>query len=144
TANYSGIVFASDKSCFGCDSTAAGEVAINNRSEDIQAFFDAGGGLVYLTGGSSSFNFVPVPGSPTLSSVSVDGGPGAANYFVKITYTTPNDGETTPSLEATLAVLGGHVLSVMSPPALSGASGYNVYVSNITGTETKQNVSPIA
>ncbi len=82
------------------------------------------------------------PGAPTLSSVAA-GTLAATTYYVKITYVNAA-GETLPSAEANLAVAADYVLSVASPAATSGASGWNVFVSTATGTETLQNSSPIA
>jgi hypothetical protein len=61
TANYSAILFASDVDCGGCDNTVSGETAINSRSADIQNFFIAGGGLVYLSGADSTIYYTSVP-----------------------------------------------------------------------------------
>ena len=82
------------------------------------------------------------PAAPTLSSVAA-GTLAATTYYVKTTYVNAA-GETLPSAEANLAVAADYVLSVASPPATSGASGWNVFVSTATGTETLQNSSPIA
>ena len=82
------------------------------------------------------------PAAPTLSSVAA-GTLAATTYYVKITYVNAA-GETLPSAEASLAVAADYVLSVASPAATSGASGWNVFVSTATGTETLQNSSPIA
>jgi hypothetical protein len=70
---YSAILIASDQSCGGCDNDQAGETAINSRAADIQAFFNAGGGLVYLAGANSTiyYNSVPSSLSPTPSSAAV-------------------------------------------------------------------------
>jgi hypothetical protein len=64
TANYSAIVVASDSTCGGCDNTVADIAAINARTAAIQAFFDAGGGLVYFAGASNRATYyasVPIP-----------------------------------------------------------------------------------
>lgn len=64
TANYSAIVVASDSTCGGCDNTAADIAAINARTADIQAFFNAGGGLVYFAGADRRATYyasVPIP-----------------------------------------------------------------------------------
>jgi hypothetical protein len=58
---WSAIIVASDASCGGCDlnSTGTGHPdsdAINARTADIQAFFNAGGGLLYLAGADNAFN----------------------------------------------------------------------------------------
>lgn len=83
-----------------------------------------------------------VPAAPSLSS-SAAGALGATTYFVTLTYQTPT-GEASAGAEASLAVAANHVLVVTSPAASGVATGYNVYVSTTTGTETKQNASPIA
>ena len=82
------------------------------------------------------------PAAPTLSSVA-GGTLAATTYYVKITYVNAA-GETLPSAESSLAVAADYVLSVASPAATSGASGWNVFVSTSSGTETLQNSSPIA
>lgn len=87
-------------------------------------------------------NFLAAPGAPVLASA-VSGALGATTYFVKTTYVNAF-GETLASVEASLAVAANSVLVVDSPPALAGATGYNVYVSTATGTETKQNTTAIA
>jgi hypothetical protein len=78
TATYSAIAIASDSSCGGCDLNASGGTEdsdlINARSAEIQAFFNAGGGLLYLagalhgdgdpsTGPDSYYSSVPLPAS---------------------------------------------------------------------------------
>jgi hypothetical protein len=68
----------------------------------------------------------------------------SATCYVRSTWVT-NSGETTTSVESSLAVSANNVLNVAapsSPPA--GAIGWNVYVSTSTATETRQNSSPIA
>lgn len=85
---------------------------------------------------------VTSPAVPVLSATA-GGTIAATTYFVKITYVTAA-GETLPSTEASLAVAANNVLNVASPAAQTGVTGYNVYVSTATGTETKQNTSPIA
>ena len=67
----------------------------------------------------------------------------ATTYYVKSTWTTAS-GETVGATETSLAVLVDNVLNVAapaSPPA--NATGWNVYVSTATGTETRQNSTPI-
>jgi hypothetical protein len=63
TSAFSGIVVASDSLCGGCDNNAADTAGINARTADIQAFFNAGGGLVYLAGSGRAgyYSSVPVP-----------------------------------------------------------------------------------
>jgi len=64
TANYSAIAIASDDTCGGCDNNAADIAAINARTSEIQAFFNAGGGLVYFAGANRRDTYylsVPIP-----------------------------------------------------------------------------------
>ena len=68
----------------------------------------------------------------------------ATTYYVRSTWTTAA-GETLAGAETSLAVSASNVLNVAAPgSAPVGATGWNVYVSTATGTETKQNASPIA
>jgi hypothetical protein len=101
-----------------------------------------------VSGPPSGNSLQPPSAAPTLGQV-VSGALAATTYFVKTTYLNAN-GETTASPESTLAVLINNVLTVASPPAQKAqpqagadATGYNVYVSTVTGTETKQ-AGPIA
>lgn len=91
--------------------------------------------------GASGAALVAAPAAPVLNqSPAVVGGlTGQGTYFVKVTYVTPW-GETTPSVESSLAVSDGNVLTVMSPIAeVTGlATGYNVYISKTTNTEVLQ------
>ena len=98
--------------------------------------------LSVLNGLGVAFPTNTPPAAPTLSSVAA-GTLAATTYYVKITYVNAA-GETLPSAEASLAVAADYVLSVASPAATSGASGWNVFVSTTSGTETLQNSSPIA
>ncbi len=82
------------------------------------------------------------PAAPVLSQVA-GGSLGATTYFAKTTYTTAG-GETLASSEASLAVSANNLLQVASPGTATGATGYNVYASTATGTETRQNTAPIA
>jgi IPTL-CTERM motif len=63
-ANWSAIIIASDSSCGGCDNDVADIAAINARTAEIQAFFNAGGGLFYLSGAANRATYyasVPIP-----------------------------------------------------------------------------------
>lgn len=90
------------------------------------------------------------PVAPVLGSA-VAGALVGATYFCKLTFINAQ-GETTPGPEASFAVPTNSVLTVAAPvnPVSSNPSiqfaptGYNVYVSTGSGTETKQNGSPIA
>ena len=67
-ALYSAVVIASDSTCGGCDNSTASITAINARTADLQAFFNAGGGLMYLAGASNRatyYNSIPVPATAT-------------------------------------------------------------------------------
>lgn len=79
--------------------------------------------------------------APVLSSLAA-GTLAATDYFVTVTYATPT-GETTASPEANLNIAADNELVVQSPPWISGAMGWNVYVSTATGTEKLQNSAPI-
>jgi hypothetical protein len=64
TANFSAVVIASDSTCGGCDNTVASITAINARSAELQAFFSAGGGILYNAGASNRATYyasVPIP-----------------------------------------------------------------------------------
>lgn len=112
---------------------------------------DGGGGVAFsLSLGDTSSGCLftgsvatgPVaPAAPALSQVT-SGALAATTYFAKVTYVTAA-GETLASAESSLSVLINNVLVVNSPTATTGATGYNVYVSTTTGTETKQNTTPI-
>lgn len=89
----------------------------------------------------------PIVGAPVNGALSqtAGGALAATTYFVRSTWTTAN-GESLPAAETSLAVLINNVLNVAAPAnPPSGATGWNVYVSTTTGTETKQNGgTPIA
>jgi hypothetical protein len=112
------------------DSNPAGSGSPNNMVMISQNFYD--GVLVNLS----------APSAPTLSDVS-GGSLAAATYYVVVTYTNAT-GQTLPSGESSHSVAASHLLKVTSPASLSGATGYNVYVSTTSGAETLQNSSPIS
>ncbi|MGG6461389.1 baseplate J/gp47 family protein [Solilutibacter silvestris] len=86
---------------------------------------------------------VPSPTNGALTA-SAAGALAAATYYVKSTWVTAS-GETLGSAETSLAVGANNVLNVAAPSSPPpGATGWNVYVSTSTGTETKQNASTIA
>ncbi len=82
------------------------------------------------------------PTSPTLSQVTGSGCPAEA-YYVEATYVSVQ-GQTVDSPEATYTTTAGNCLQVASPPAETGATGWNVYVSSNSNNETLQNASPLA
>lgn len=93
----------------------------------------------YFTG---SIAPITAPAAPALGSAA-GGTLAATTYYVKVTYVTAA-GETLPSAESSLAVAVNNVLTVTSPSAQAGATGYNVYVGTASGNETLQNSTPIA
>jgi len=74
--------------------------------------------------------------APGLSQVSGGSLP-QTTYFVEFTYVNAT-GETLPGAESSLLVNADNLLVVASPAAAAGATGWNVYVSTSTGTETLQ------
>src|SRR5205807_2402154 len=59
---FSAFVTSSDSSCGGCDNNATMEAAINGQASAITSFFNAGGGIVGLSGAGNAatyYNFVP-------------------------------------------------------------------------------------
>ncbi len=64
TATYSAIIIASDGTCGGCDNNPASIAAINARLSDLQAFFTAGGGILYNSGAGNRATYyatLPIP-----------------------------------------------------------------------------------
>ena len=88
------------------------------------------------------YTALSAPGAPTLGT-QAGGALALTTYYVKITY-VDGGGESLPSTEASKSVLLNNLLTVASPAASGLATGYNVYVSTATGTETLQNSTPIA
>ena len=82
------------------------------------------------------------PGTPALSSITAGALTGQGTLSVKTTYVTAK-GETVASVNSTLAVADNHELVVASPAAVTGATGWNVYIGT-AGSEKKQNGSAIA
>lgn len=75
---------------------------------------------------------------PTVSANLASGTLGAATYFVKITY-VDGTGQSVASPEGTLILSSTGTLVVTAPARQpTGATGYNVYISTSTGTETLQ------
>jgi hypothetical protein len=85
---------------------------------------------------------IAAPSAPTLSQVA-GGSLAAATYYAKVAYVNYS-GETLASSESSLAVSANYLLQVASPASVAGATGWNVYVSTSSGTETRQNTSPIS
>lgn len=68
---YSAFVVASDQSCGGCDNNPTGEANIAAQSAAIEAFLNAGGGIIGLAGADSPNYYAFVPQTAT----SVGGAP---------------------------------------------------------------------
>jgi hypothetical protein len=115
---------------------------------------DTPGGNVWTGTKAYQIHFVicgvDIPAATTLGQTT--GGSNAQTiYYVKYTYYTTdnnggagNPGETKPSAEQSLTVSANHYLTVTSPPAATGLTGWNVYISDSAGNEKKQNTTPIA
>ncbi len=115
------------------------------------------GGTLALAANATIYVYLdPTANCAPASIVSVESSPPAPNlsqisggsllespYFVKTSYTNAH-GETVASSESTLEVYANSLLQVASPPSVVGATGWNVYVSILSGMEIKQNLSPIA
>ncbi len=92
-----------------------------------------------------------VPSNGSIAPISGGTFTATRTYFIRATFTTAA-GETLPNTEVSLVITNGsfgifphHLLKVLppvSPPA--GATGWNLYVSLTTGTEKKQNATPLA
>jgi hypothetical protein len=61
----------------------------------------------------------------------------ARTYYVIITYLTAT-GESLGSPESTIYIPANFFVVVSSPPAVTGSTGYNIYISETSGQETKQ------
>jgi len=84
------------------------------------------------------------PAAPFLSQA-VLGSLSGATYFAQTTIVNAS-GETLASAEVSLAVSANNVLVVSAPaapPAICGATGWNVYVASSSGAEVKQNTAPL-
>lgn len=80
---YSAFIVASDSTCGGCDNSPVGEANIAAQSAAIDAFLNAGGGILGLAGADSSgyYDFVPqtassVGGAPTNGYTATSAGTG--------------------------------------------------------------------
>jgi hypothetical protein len=90
TATFSAVAIASDQNCGGCDNDAADIAAINARTADLQAFFTAGGGLLYLAGAETPGYYASVPIPATSVAVSPPFTVTAAGLAVGLTTTDAN------------------------------------------------------
>lgn len=85
---------------------------------------------------------VVMQAAPTLGSTPGGTLP-AATYYAEITYTT-SAGESLPSAQASLAVAVNELLTIESPPAIGGVTGWNIYVGTSPTTLELQNAEPFA
>ena len=86
------------------------------------------------------------PGTPTLGEVSGPGGTNlpATTYYVVVTY-VGGTGESAASAESSHRIITtNNILTVASPSAASGVTGYNVYVGTYSGGEQLQTVTPLS
>lgn len=83
------------------------------------------------------------PSAPTLTPGTSGGSLASGSVYIVVTYISAY-GETLGSTEASVAVVGpaGQV-TVTSPPAVTNATGYNVYAASASGAEVKQNTAAI-
>lgn len=111
----------------------SGNIGINSGVRGLHA-------IINLTALGST----PAPTNGALSATA-GGALAATTYYVRSTWVGPW-GETLAATETSLAVALNNVLNVAAPAnPPPGATGWNVYVSTATGTETKQNgATPIA
>jgi len=112
---------------------------------------DGGGGIYNYnpsdtTSGAllaGSVSPIPEPsGAPTLTSAS-GGALAATTYYVATTYVSAA-GESLPSPSSSLAVATDYLLGVDTPTAVTGVTGYNVYVGLAAGSLYLQNSTPVA
>lgn len=96
-----------------------------------------------ITLGSGGTGVQP-PAAPATSTAASGGTVLAGTYQAMVTYQTAN-GETPPSPAASRTTSGStSTLTVNSPGATTGATGWNLYVTQAGGsTFTKQNASPL-
>jgi hypothetical protein len=91
---------------------------------------------------------VAAPSSAPTLGQSAGGSLPAGTYYVKYTWLYPTgqqgvNQETAASPEASLAVSSGNQLNVTLPSLPAGAVGANIYIGTSSGSETKQNASPV-
>jgi hypothetical protein len=104
TATFSAMAVASDSSCGGCDNTTTSIANLTARSAAIQAFLNAGGGIVAFSGAANAatyYGFLP-------SSASGSGSP-------------PSSGFTQTAFGASISI-----------PAVNGDATHNFF--NVPGT----------
>lgn len=85
------------------------------------------------------------PSAPAPTTATTGGTVAAGTYKAAVTYTNAN-GETVASAQGTVTTTGAtSTITVPSPSAETGATGWNAYLSQVGGTSlTKQNATPLA
>jgi hypothetical protein len=102
-----------------------------------------GYGLTTLQVYSTVNNTAPTS-APTLSTATTGGTMTAGTYYVKFTWVSTSGVESLPSPEVSQATTGStSTLTVTIPSLPTGMASANIYISTATGTETKQNASPV-
>ena len=91
---------------------------------------------------------IPAPPAPTTTGTTTGGTSGARTCYAMTTYVSAAHGETSASPETTQTLAANHRLGIASPPAPTAGEaciGWNAYATDFaTGTESKQNSTPIA
>lgn len=145
TANYSAIIVASDESCGGCDLNTSSSTpdtdALVARKADIKAFFEAGGGVIALSGGEVQYqptgrcdvyySFLPLAAptcQATLDTAYAATPNGAALGFTAADAGSPHNEFTTPAPGGPLqpAIVDGAqtvALFGAAPLATTGSAG---------------------
>ncbi len=109
------------------------------------------GGTLTMTASSTNYIYLQMagtgaPAAPSLSTATTGGSLAAGIYKVEVTYTNPS-GESLASAESSITTTGTtSTITITSPAAATNASGWNAYVTAVggaSGSETKQNSSPI-
>lgn len=116
---------------------------VQNASVPISNLYKHWTGKLVPESENLASTYVPLsaPSTPVLSE-QAGGNLTGDTYFVVITYVT-DGGETVVSTEDSFTVADDYLLVVDTPSPSGNATGWNVYVSTGTGTETLQNSQPI-
>ncbi len=96
--------------------------------------------------------YQPFPDPPVWNSDTAGGSLANRFYYITTTIVDSNGGESQPSEEARVFVPAGYLITIEPPQLLmatESASGvqynqWNLYISESTGTETKQNATPLS
>jgi hypothetical protein len=93
-------------------------------------------------GALCSVNRYLTPPPPTLSTAMTGGGIAAGKYRVALTYQTTSNGESVPSASQLVTTTDGNpagtsTITIKSPPAVNGATGWFAYVTGPSGLTFK-------